>query len=102
MLGAGAAILNYEVEAEYLRMEYEQQIEDAQVDIILCCAMPTTCTRGRNFCLALKRMGMEQRPQMNMKRCSKKKKKKKKDVLTKPPTSSASILYSLQYPVSTA
>ena len=78
MLGVGAAILNYEVEAEYLRMEYEQQIEDAQVDIILCCAMPTTCTRGRNFCLALKRMGMEQRPQMISKRCSKKKKKKKK------------------------
>lgn len=36
MAGTGAAIMNYEVEAEYLRM-VEQQIEDAQVPVILCC-----------------------------------------------------------------
>lgn len=36
MAGDVVAILNYKVEAEYLKM-VEQQIEDDQVPVISCC-----------------------------------------------------------------
>lgn len=45
MVGAVAAILNYETEEEYFKM-VEQQIEDDQVPVTFCCCHASAAVKA--------------------------------------------------------